>query len=181
MDNQLSNLAVTGEEIALIRGCLENMRQEMEATSILLLDTSGQVIASLNRRGAPPETTVGALLAATFSGSRELAKVLHETDFRTHIQQGERESIFAELVGDQWILGVIFSKPTLLGMVKVISHKAVIELTKVLQLVKTNSRQRDRFISDKMRDSLSSTLDLLFDGLEGEKPTGTSDIWERAT
>ena len=170
IDPQLGNLTVTGEELALIRVCLDRVRQEIDTTSVLLLDRGGQVITSYHRRGAPPEVTVGALLAGTFAGSRELAKVMKETNFRTLIQQGDRESIFAELVGEEWILAVIYSRPTLLGMVKVISDRAVGELEEVLKQVKLNSRERDRVLSDQMRASLGTTLDMLFGDLEKGGP-----------
>ena len=169
IDPQLSNWTITGSELEMIHACLDRVRHEIQATSVLLLDYSGQVIASYNRRGGPSQVSVGALLAGTFSGSRELAKVLRETDFRTMIQQGERESIFAELIEEQWILAVIFSKQTLLGMVKVMSHRAVGELKLVLEQVRSHSKERDRQLSETMRDSLGDTLDLLFNNLEGER------------
>jgi len=128
----------------------------------MLLDHSGQVISSRSRKTEAEEITIGALLAGTFSSSRELAHILKEQDFRSLIQQGPRESIYAEQIGSQWILAIVFSKYSIVGMVKVAAKRAIMELEEILERVRLNNRERDRFFSLKMRDSLDDTLDLLF-------------------
>lgn len=174
MDTQLSSLTISEAHVARIHECLERMQDELNVTLLMLLDHSGQIIASHRRTSGLEETAVGALLAGTFASSRELARVLKENDFRTLIQQGPRESIYAESVQQQWILAVIFRKQTLLGLVKVMSKVAVTELEKILQDAKLASRDRDRAVGSLMRtslDSMSDTIDMLFKNLEtGDAP-----------
>lgn len=166
MDPQLTSLAVSAKELATINACMAKIREDIDATCIMLLDHSGQVLASRSRKTKAEETTIGALLAGTFLSSRELARILKEQEFRSLIQQGPRESIYAEQVGNQWILAIVFSKYSILGMVKVVAKHAVAELEEILAQVRLNNRERDRFLSLKMRDSLDDTLDLLFTDLD---------------
>ncbi len=166
MDPQLTGLTVSGAELEAIKACLASIRAEVDATCILLLDHSGQVIASRSRKSPAEEMTIGALLAGTFMSSRELSKVLKETEFKTLIQQGDRESIYAEQINGQWILSIIFSKYALLGMVKVIAKRAVGELETILEQVRRGNRDRDRRLSEQMRVSMQDSLDLLFQDLE---------------
>ncbi len=182
MDPQLNSLTVGAAELKEIEACLDEMRAEIDATCLMLLDHSGQVILARNRRGGPDETVVGALLAATFASSRELAKVLREHDFRTLIQQGDRENIYAELVADYWILAVVFRKQTLLGMVRVVAHRAARKLTDVHAQAQIADRERDRVVSANMRTSLKDTIDLLFNA--PEEPASPPEVdykWEAAS
>jgi predicted regulator of Ras-like GTPase activity (Roadblock/LC7/MglB family) len=162
LDPQLTTLIVPVEELEAIKSCLSAIREDIDATCIMLLDHSGQVLASRSRKTEAEETTIGALLAGTFSSSRELARILREQEFKSLIQQGPRESIYAELIGNQWILAIVFSKYSILGMVKVAAKYAVVKLEAILERVRLNSRERDRHLSLRMRDSLDDTLDILF-------------------
>lgn len=146
----------------VITNCLNKAQDELNATGILVLDQGGQVIACRSMRNAFDASTVGALLSGTFYGSRELARALHEPEFTTHFQQGPRESIHAEIIGDKWVLAIIFRKQTLLGMVRVISKRTVAELEVILKRISENNRTRGKWISTQMRESFEDTLQELF-------------------
>ncbi len=156
-----------------IETCLNDIRAEVNATCIMLLDNAGQVIASRSRKFGAEQATIGALLAGTFMSSRELSRTMHEQEFKSLIQQGPSESIHAEQIKNQWILAIVFPKHSLLGMVKMMSKQAVAELEVILERVIRSNRLQDRYFSDRMRDSLQDTLDLLFDGFEADNSAQT--------
>ncbi len=168
MDPQLSSFIVSVEETGHINECLQDLMAEVKATYIMLIERSGQVISSRTDESEAGKPVLGALLAGSFASSREIARVLNERDFRTLIQQGKRESIFAELIGESWIICVIYPPPTTLGMVQVYSKRAVKQLTEILERVKKESRtNRVSVFSSLMRTSseVSDTVDLLFKDL----------------
>jgi len=162
MDPQLTSLVVSEKDTDAIESCLEDLVQNTQANYSMLLDKSGQVIASRGDTQRQDITALGALLAGTFASSREVARLLREKDFRVLFQQGVKENIFTELIEEQWMLVVMFDKRTHIGLVKVLAKRATDELGAVLQRVRQQSKQRDAVISTSFRTSVEDTIDLLF-------------------
>lgn len=162
MDPQLTSLIVPTEELAQIEECLNHLVEDTGGNYALLLDKSGQVIASQGDGTRQDITALGALIAGTFASSREVAKLLREKDFRMLFQQGVRENIFIALIEEQWILCVIFNKGTHIGLVKVLTKKATDELASVLERVREQHKARDDVLGSSFRTSMEDTIDLLF-------------------
>lgn len=162
MDPQLTSLIVPSEEIAKVEECLNHLVEDTGGNYTLLLDKSGQVIASQGDGDRQDITALGALIAGTFASSREVAKLLREKDFRVLFQQGVRENIFIALIEEQWILCIIFNKGTHIGLVKVLTKKATDELASVLERVRQQHKARDEVLGSSFRTSMEDTIDLLF-------------------
>jgi predicted regulator of Ras-like GTPase activity (Roadblock/LC7/MglB family) len=160
---QLTNLVISDRELAIISAVLVKLMNDTNATSTMLLDRSGQVIAVQGvgmRRNA---TTLGALLAGVFSSSREVAKLLDEKDFRNIFQQGVQENIYTSMVEEQWLLVIIFDKLTHIGLVKVLSKKTSDELGRILERVRGDTtRAKSSVLTLQFRSSVEDTIDLLF-------------------
>jgi predicted regulator of Ras-like GTPase activity (Roadblock/LC7/MglB family) len=162
MDPQLTSLVVSEKDTVGIEDCLERLVGDTSANYSMLLDKSGQVIASRGDTQRQDITALGALLAGTFASSREVARLLREKDFRVLFQQGVKENIFTELIEEQWMLVVMFDKRTHIGLVKVLAKRATDELGSILQRVRQQSKQREAVISTSFRTSVEDTIDLLF-------------------
>ncbi|GAB4210886.1 MAG: roadblock/LC7 domain-containing protein [Roseiflexaceae bacterium] len=162
MDPQLTSQIVPTEEVAQIEECLAHLVEDTGGNHALLLDKSGQVIASQGDSSRQDITALGALIAGTFASSREVAKLLREKDFRMLFQQGVRENIFIALIEEQWILCIIFNKGTHIGLVKVLTKKATDELAAVLERVRQQHKARDDVLGSSFRTSMEDTIDLLF-------------------
>jgi predicted regulator of Ras-like GTPase activity (Roadblock/LC7/MglB family) len=160
---QLTNLIISDRELTTISALLAKLMNDTNATSTMLIDKSGQVVAvqgSGMRRNA---TTLGALLAGVFSSSREVARLLGEKDFRNIFQQGVQENIYTAMVEEQWLLVIIFDRLTHIGLVKVLSKKASDELARILERVRSDtSRTKSPVINLQFRSSVEDTIDLLF-------------------
>jgi predicted regulator of Ras-like GTPase activity (Roadblock/LC7/MglB family) len=160
---QLTNLVISDRELTTISSLLIKLMNDTNATSTMLIDKSGQVVAvqgSGTRRNA---TTLGALLAGVFSSSREVAKLLDEKDFRSIFQQGVQENIYTSMVEEQWLLVIIFDRLTHIGLVKVLSKKASDELGRILERVRSDTmRTKSSVINLQFRSSVEDTIDLLF-------------------
>jgi len=160
---QLTNLVISDRELASISTLLMKLMNDTHATSAMLIDKSGQVVAVQGTGSRRNATTLGALLAGVFSSSREVAKLLDEKDFRNIFQQGVQENIYTSMVEEQWLLVIIFDRLTHIGLVKVLSKKASEELVRVLERVRNDSsRARSSVINLQFRSSVEDTIDLLF-------------------
>jgi predicted regulator of Ras-like GTPase activity (Roadblock/LC7/MglB family) len=160
---QLTNLIISDRELATITALLTKLMNDTNATSTMLLDKSGQVVAVQGTGMRRNATTLGALLAGVFSSSREVARLLDEKDFRSIFQQGVQENIYTSMVEEQWLLVIIFDRLTHIGLVKVLSKKASDELGRILERVRSDtSRTKSSVINLQFRSSVEDTIDLLF-------------------
>jgi predicted regulator of Ras-like GTPase activity (Roadblock/LC7/MglB family) len=160
---QLTNLIISDRELATISSVLLKLMNDTNATSAMLLDKSGQVIAVQGTGTRRNATTLGALLAGVFSSSREVAKLLDEKDFRNIFQQGVQENIYTTMVEEQWLLVIIFDKLTHIGLVKVLSKKSSDELGRTLERVRSDTtRTKSSVLNLQFRSSVEDTIDLLF-------------------
>ena len=160
---QLTNLVISDRELAIISTALNKLMNDTNATSVMLLDKSGQVIASQGTGVRRNATSLGALLAGAFSSSRHIAELLGEKDFRTIFQQGVHENIYTTMIGEQWLLVIVFDKLTHIGLVKVLSKKTSDEMGRILERVRADtSRTKSSVINVQFRSSVEDTIDLLF-------------------
>ena len=160
---QLTNLIISDRELATISTVLSKLMNDTNATSAMLIDKSGQVVAVQGSEMRRNATTLGALLAGVFSSSREVARLLNEKDFRSIFQQGVQENIYTSMVEEQWLLVIIFDKLTHIGLVKVLSKKASDELGRTLERVRSDtSRTKSSVLNVQFRSSVEDTIDLLF-------------------
>lgn len=160
---QLTNLIISDRELAIISTALNKLMNDTNATSVMLIDKSGQVIATQGTGVRRNATSLGALLAGAFSSSRHIAELLGEKDFRTIFQQGVRENIFTSMIEEQWLLVIVFDKLTHIGLVKVLSKKASDEMERILERVRADtSQKKSSVINVQFRSSVEDTIDLLF-------------------
>lgn len=171
-DRALSNLVVTEEDTAQITACLQRLIADSGASYSMVLDRAGQVLAWESDSIRPEMQHLGALLAATYASTREMARLLNEDGFRTLLQEGLREKIFTETVQDDWLLVVIFDHQAHLGLVKVLAKRATTVLSGILDLVRERSMQANQTPRlAQVRKATTDTIDLLFK----DDSSGTKD------
>ena len=110
-DPHLSQLIVDEETCSSINFVLKQLLKDSQATSALVLDRAGQIIVWDGPAYEGLQMQLGALIAGTYASTREVARILQENSFRTLLQEGSREKIFTEAVGDQWLISIIFGRP----------------------------------------------------------------------
>ena len=154
---------ISEAELGNIVRILGRLSQTTSASHVLLLDKGGQLISSQGQGGQRDIVSLGALLAGAFGSSRQVAAILGERDFRNIYQQGVHESIYTSLVGDHWLLVVVFDRQTHVGLVKVLARRAVEDLERVLDRVRTVGTQaKEQVVNVQFRNSVDSTIDRLF-------------------
>ena len=159
----LSSVVITEGDLGNIARILGRLAQTTSASHVLLLDKAGQLVSAHGQGGQRDIVALGALLAGAFGSSRQVAAILGERDFRNIYQQGLHESIYTSLVGEQWLLVVVFDKQTHVGLVKVLARRAVEELEGVLgQMRAEAARPREAVVNLQFRGSADAAIDELF-------------------
>src|SRR5438128_6130707 len=88
----ISSLVVSEGDSKRIGEQLDRLLRDAGASTALLLDKAGEVIATRGATLTQDVTMLGALLAGTFATSREIARMMNETQFRSLFQQGMKQN-----------------------------------------------------------------------------------------
>ncbi|HEX4632527.1 MAG TPA: roadblock/LC7 domain-containing protein, partial [Gemmatimonadales bacterium] len=112
---------------------LQAFLRESNARCALLVDRTGQLVATVGEQPQFDPTAFASLTAADFSANDQLAKMIGEAEFASLVHQGEKESMFLADVARRVILVVIFDQRATLGLVKLKARGAVDNLNKVFE------------------------------------------------
>ena len=119
----------TEEDFGAITTSLQKFLFESNARCALLVDRSGQLVATVGEQPTFDPTAFATLTAADFSANDQLAKLIGETDFTSLFHQGEKESMYLADVARRVILVVLFDTRTTLGLVRLKMKETVHDLT----------------------------------------------------
>lgn len=106
------------DDAARIQALLNHLLKDANARTALIVDRTGQMLATA---GEPPTfdpVAFASLTAADFSANDQLARMLGEPEFGALFHQGEKESLYLADVARRVILVVLFDNRTTLGLVK---------------------------------------------------------------
>jgi predicted regulator of Ras-like GTPase activity (Roadblock/LC7/MglB family) len=123
----------TEDDFGAITKSLERFLFDSNARCALLVDRTGQLVATVGEQPKFDPTTFATLTAADFSANDQLAKLIGETDFSSLFHQGEKESMYLADVARRVILVVLFDNRTTLGLVRLKMKQTVDELTKLFE------------------------------------------------
>ena len=125
----------TEDDFGAITQSLEIFLQDSNARCALLVDRTGQLVATVGEQPKFDPTAFATLTAADFSANDQLARLVGETDFSSLFHQGEKESMYLADIARRVILVVLFDNRTTLGLVRLKMKHTVDELTKLFQAV----------------------------------------------
>jgi len=121
----------TEDDFGAITKSLERFLFDSNARCALLVDKTGQLIATVGEQPKFDPTAFATLTAADFSANDQLAKLIGENDFSSLFHQGEKESMYLADVARRVILVVLFDNRTTLGLVRLKMKQTVDELAKL--------------------------------------------------
>ncbi len=157
-------------DLGRIERVLEEFLRLSGSSSVLLVDKEGHMITRAGKAPSFDQDTISALVAGSFSATREMARLLGEKEFSALYHQGERDNIQLSLVGDRTILTVIFDETTTLGMVRLYVAESVrkledlfVDIVRRQQEGESAEDQKDLDGLNNIRTSAKDTLDALFD------------------
>lgn len=106
------------DDAARIQGLLDGLLREANARTALLVDRTGQMLATVGEAPRFDPVAFASLTAADFSANDQLARMLGENEFGALFHQGEKDSLYLADVARRVILVVLFDNRTTLGLVK---------------------------------------------------------------
>jgi len=110
---------------------LQAFLRDSTARCALLVDRTGQLVATVGDTPAFDSTAFASLTAADFSANDQLAKMIGEAEFASLVHQGEKESMYLADVAKRVILVVLFDQRATLGLVKLKARAVVENLNRV--------------------------------------------------
>ena len=106
------------EDIQRFDGALRELLEKSEATTAVIIDKGGFLISSYGDARQFDLTTIAALASGAYLANQTIANLVHETNFNSVYQQGERFSMFVLSVDEYCMLVVIFKAHVSVGVVK---------------------------------------------------------------
>jgi predicted regulator of Ras-like GTPase activity (Roadblock/LC7/MglB family) len=112
---------------------LQAFLRDSNARCALLVDRTGQLVATVGDVPKFDPTAFASLTAADFSANDQLAKMIGEEEFASLVHQGERESMYLADIAKRVILVVLFDQRATLGLVKLKAKSVVENLNRVFE------------------------------------------------
>src|SRR5689334_18635798 len=141
MPVRAASWSFTEDDFRAISNALEAFLIECNARCALLVDRTGQLVATVGERPNFDPTAFATLTAADFSANDQLAKLIGENDFNSLFHQGEKESMYLADIARRVILVVLFDNRTTLGLVRLKMKTTVEELNKLFAAVFQRARE----------------------------------------
>jgi predicted regulator of Ras-like GTPase activity (Roadblock/LC7/MglB family) len=113
---------------------LKDMLTQSGALTALLVSKEGHVIAVSGSVSYINTTAMAALVAGMFSATREVAKMVGETQFSILLQQGQTRHLHISLVTEAVMFVVVFEDYQRIGRVRHAARRAGERLIPLLEL-----------------------------------------------
>jgi predicted regulator of Ras-like GTPase activity (Roadblock/LC7/MglB family) len=156
------------EQMEKITECLDELASNTGTWSILLTDTTGQLIEIQGRIDKKRAEAMAALIAGTYAASTEFIKILgkgKDVQFNSLSHETKNYSIFSIIVDDLLILSVAFGKEVKIGVVRIFAEQARKRLLEILHDASAvNSDAKDaklQLVGKDLDQLLSNELDKL--------------------
>ncbi|MCZ6766664.1 MAG: roadblock/LC7 domain-containing protein [bacterium] len=153
------------EDYRAITSVLKELLKNSNSQSVLLIDKTGQMIASVGLEPDFDLMSFASLCAADFEANSQLAKLIGEKDFSTLYHQGADDSMYLARVAEHIILVVLFNKRTTLGLVRLRVKKAVEGLDSILTQLFNKLEYKNEDLNEfdeEFADELNKEIDSLF-------------------
>lgn len=154
------SFALYPEQIDRVNAALLRLIKKAEAKCTLLVDKDGHLVTRQGFTQTLDVTALSALLAGSFASTKEIARLVGEPEFSVLFHQGKKDHIHISLVGERWILAVIFDDRTTIGMVRLYCREAGKALAEVFAEGEASDGSK---LDDDFVTSANSTLDNIFD------------------
>lgn len=140
---------------------LTELLRESDARCAMVVDRTGQLLATVGEALSFDPTVFASLTAADFSANDELAKMIGEPEFASLFHQGEKESMYLADVGRRLILVVLFNQRTTVGLVRLRVKQTVQDLSQLLN--EMFGRQSQGQPDGGLLEGAEDEIDKLFD------------------
>ena len=156
-----------GEEVGRV---LEGLVLETQSVTALLISREGICLSKAGLTESLNSTALAALVAGMFAATREVANIVGEEHFSILLQQGEKRNIHISLIGDRSMLVVVFEDNSRIGLVRMGTRRASVQLHSILNRKPDESAvmAQERLSMPEFREYAMNLVDRIFSvgGLE---------------
>ena len=131
-----------------------------KARCVLLVDRDGHLVTRRGESVRDHEETISALIAGSFAATKEMARLLGESEFAILFHQGKRDSIQLQLIGNRTLMAALFDGRTNLGMVRFYAQESGERIEKILAEVQAEDRETG--LGEDYGEGAADALDKLF-------------------
>jgi len=124
------------EDIRELQGVLRNLLSQSDATTALVIDKGGFLITHEGQSSEFDLTTLAALASGAYLANQSIAQLVHEQNFDSVYQQGEKFSLLVMNVDEHCLLVLIFSTGISAGSVKYFAGMATRKIAAQLKLAR---------------------------------------------
>lgn len=121
------------EDIQQLDDALREVLKQSDATTALVIDKGGFLIAQQGDTRQFELTTIAALASGSYMANQTIANLVHETNFNSVYQHGEKFSIFTLAIDENCLLVVIFQASLSVGAVKYFATPAAQKIARQLK------------------------------------------------
>lgn len=150
------------EDASKISVLLDVLLRDAGARTALLVDRTGQMLATVGEEPRFDPVAFASLTAADFSANDQLARMLGENEFGALFHQGEKDSLYLADVARRVILVVLFDNRTTLGLVKLRVRNVVEELSAIFTAMFAREAAGERRVETGFVGEAEDEIDKLF-------------------
>jgi len=150
------------EDAGKIGILLNGLLREANARTALLVDRTGQMLATAGEEPRFDPVAFASLTAADFSANDQLARMLGENEFAALFHQGEKDSLYLADVARRVILVVLFDNRTTLGLVKLRVRNVQEELSAIFIAMFAREAAGERRVESGFLGEAEDEIDKLF-------------------
>lgn len=127
----IARLVIFEEDLSRLNASLSSLQNKARSAAVLLIDTSGQLIASAGGTENLDTTPLASLAAGSIAAAGALAQLLGEQEFSFVFYDGERKRLHLSLIGRQAILLVLLDQNTAIPLVRLQVKKFSREIERI--------------------------------------------------
>lgn len=136
------------DEYRQILAVCNELAAETNAKLVFLVDKNGQLLASSGDTGSMDTTSLATLAAGNIAATSGLAKLLGEQEFSILFHEGEKDNLHLSIIGERYILVVVFDGRSSLGLVRLRVKKSGQRLETVFEEMKRRQRESNPLFAE---------------------------------
>lgn len=133
------------------------------ALTALLVTKEGVAVAEAGDTSYLSTTAMAALVAGMFSATREVARMVGESQFSILLQQGENRHIHISLITDSRMLVIIFEDYQRIGLVRHEARRIAPQIEEVARMESGLAHQQEKIGTPQFKEYALNLIDRIFE------------------
>jgi len=157
-----SRLIFYKDDIDQIDKVMDAFIKQSNSKCSILIDKDGHLVTKRGETTKFDPETLSALVAGSFAATREMAKLLGESEFSVLFHKGKKDHIHLALVGNRAILATVFDDKTTIGMVQMYNKDASRKIENIFEISAKKPRSKNEDIVENFGTDAQKKLDEFF-------------------